>query len=186
MSLEHAILGFLEYKPLSGYCLKSAFNASVQHFWPADQSQIYRTLARIAERGWADVEIVEQDVRPDRKVYRITDEGKKELHRWLSAPLAPKTQRTAELIQIFFAGQLSDEEALAVFRGYVEQTRGLLEHLRDVPRESCDYEHEEPPKPRDEFFWWLTLNYGIHLTEAKLKWYEDIVKLLEQGKGDDS
>ena len=42
MSLEYAILGFLCYKPLSGYDLKKIFDNSVQHFWPADQGQIYR------------------------------------------------------------------------------------------------------------------------------------------------
>ena len=47
MSLEYAILGFLNYLPLSGYDLKKMFDTSVQHFWPADQSQIYRTLARL-------------------------------------------------------------------------------------------------------------------------------------------
>ena len=46
MSLEYAILGFLSYKPFSGYEMKKAFDNSVRHFWYADQSQIYRTLAR--------------------------------------------------------------------------------------------------------------------------------------------
>ena len=67
MSLEHAILGFLNYRAFSGYDLKKAFDTSVNHFWPADQSQIYRTLARLAERGWAEMEIVPQEDRPDRK-----------------------------------------------------------------------------------------------------------------------
>ena len=56
MSLEHAMLGFLCYTPLTGYDLKKAFDVSVRHFWPADQSQIYRTLARMAERGWVEME----------------------------------------------------------------------------------------------------------------------------------
>ena len=58
MSLEYAILGFLNYRPLSGYDLKKVFDNSVRHFWPADQSQIYRTLARLAEQGYVEQEIV--------------------------------------------------------------------------------------------------------------------------------
>ena len=38
MSLKHAILGFLSFAPLTGYDLKKAFDRSVQHFWPANQS----------------------------------------------------------------------------------------------------------------------------------------------------
>ena len=44
MSLDHAILGFLNYRRYSGYDLKKIFDKSVRHFWPADQSQIYLTL----------------------------------------------------------------------------------------------------------------------------------------------
>jgi len=40
MSLQHAILGFLNYKSLTGYDLKKIFVAAVRHFWAADQSQI--------------------------------------------------------------------------------------------------------------------------------------------------
>jgi len=55
MSLEYAILGFLNYHPYTGYDLKKIFDNSVQHFWVADQSQIYRTLIHLTEgdsRAW--------------------------------------------------------------------------------------------------------------------------------------
>ena len=72
MSLDYAILGFLNYRPLSGYDLKKMFDTSVQHFWTADQSQIYRILARLAKQKWVQVEVIEQTSRPDRKIYHIT------------------------------------------------------------------------------------------------------------------
>ena len=70
MSLEHAILGFLNYRPFSGYDLKKIFDTSVRHFWPADQSQIYRTLSRLEENGFAEMEVVEQEDRPDQPGYQ--------------------------------------------------------------------------------------------------------------------
>ena len=39
MSLEYAILGFLNYRPLSGYDLKKVFDNSVRHFWPIHSSK---------------------------------------------------------------------------------------------------------------------------------------------------
>ena len=79
MSLEYAILGFLNYRPLSGYDLKKVFDNSVRHFWPADQSQIYRTLTKLAEQGYVEQEIVRGLDRPDRKEYRITPAGREAL-----------------------------------------------------------------------------------------------------------
>ena len=68
MSLEHAILGFLNYEPMSGYDIKKIVDISVSHFWPAVQSQIYKTLARMEKEDWLTVETISQDPRPPRKV----------------------------------------------------------------------------------------------------------------------
>ncbi len=76
MSLKHAILGFLNYQPQTGYELKEVFDDSVQHFWSADQSQIYRTLNELMAENYVTMEVVPQDNRPNRKVYSITTSGR--------------------------------------------------------------------------------------------------------------
>lgn len=176
MSLDHAILGFLNYEPMSGYDLKSVFDMSVKHFWPADQSQIYRTLSKLAEQGYAEIERVQQEDKPDRKVYHITESGKTELHRWLTTGISLCGDRCAQLIQIFFAGGLTDEEILIMLRGMAEETRkglGMLQAIKEHAREP------ENAKPRDSFFWWLTLDKGIHMTHASLEWFEKVIAQIE-------
>jgi PadR family transcriptional regulator, regulatory protein AphA len=182
MSLDHAILGFLSYKPLSGYDLKAVFDLSVQHFWPADQSQIYRTLSRLAESGLTEIEVIEQEERPDRKVYHITEQGREELHRWLTDPPPPKEKRMADLVQIFFAGRLTDDEILAIFKQYADRSRQVLDRLHVVPDEAKTRECHEAAEERDAFFWGLTLECGIRMTEAGLAWIEDVIGRLERGE----
>ncbi|MHB9134681.1 MAG: PadR family transcriptional regulator [Armatimonadota bacterium] len=181
MSLEHAILGFLQYGPSSGYDLKGLFDLSVQHFWPADQSQIYRTLARLAEHGWAEREVIEQEDHPDRKVYHITEAGRETLRDWLSHPQPLKGARSASLIQVFFAGQLADEEILAIFRHAADQCRAELAHLRRIP-EHCDSMIPSTTSPREVFCWMLTLECGIQSTEAHLAWLESVIARIERGE----
>lgn len=135
MSLSHAILGFLNHRPYSGYNLKKVFDASVRHFWPADQSQIYRTLSRMSQNGWTETEIIRQESRPDRKLYHITAAGREELHRWLTTPLPPEPQRSADMIQVFFAGELSDEEALEIFARAAENIRAGMAQYQQITRE---------------------------------------------------
>jgi DNA-binding PadR family transcriptional regulator len=179
MSLEHAILGFLRYRPLSGYDLKKAFDVSVHHFWPADQGQIYRTLARMTERGWVEVEVIPQESRPNRKVYHVTETGQEELHRWLAIPLSPEQARIPWLIQVFFAGQLTDEEILALFEREAEQLRARLERYARVPQESAGYV-EAVGSPREIFFWMLTLEYGVTVNQAALEWIEGVIERLRR------
>ena len=133
MSLEHAILGFLNYKPLSGYDLKKTFDASVRHFWPADQSQIYRTLSRLQEEGKTSVEVVDQADRPDRKVYHITPAGKQELLRWLGSTLEVEPARSPQMIQVFFAANLPDEAILKLFEDGAAYLAPGGGHVRFLP-----------------------------------------------------
>ena len=180
MSLEFAILGFLQYGPSSGYDLKTIFDLSVQHFWPADQSQIYRTLARLAERGWAEREVVEQEDHPDRKVYHISDAGRSALRDWLTTPLSHQGGRSAALIQVFFAGQLADEEILALFRHAAEECRQGLAQLRSIPAQ-CPSLTPAAASPREIYCWMLTLECGIHMTEAHLAWLESVISRIHSG-----
>jgi DNA-binding PadR family transcriptional regulator len=181
MSLDHAILGFLHYGPSTGYDLKALFDLSVQHFWPADQSQIYRTLSRLTEQGLVAMERVEQEERPDRKVYRLTPAGQEALHDWLTTPLAMKGGRNAHLVQVFFAAQLSDEEILAIFRRAAAQCRAGLAQLGDIPAQAVPY-REALNSPRDYFCWSLTLECGMRMSEAYLAWLDSVIARIERGE----
>ncbi len=181
MSLEHAVLGFLHYRPYSGYDLKKIFDASVRHFWPADQSQLYRTLARMNEKDWVEIETVPQESRPDRKLYHITESGRAELHRWMTTPLPPEVQRSAEMIKVFFAGRLSDEEFLAFFEETAAQMRAGLAHYAQIPRTLETY-REYTTSPREFFFWMLTLDVGIYTLQANLDFIENLIQRIRNGE----
>ena len=181
MSLEHAILGFLNYHPSTGYDLKKIFDTSVQHFWPADQSQIYRTLTRLTEQGYAEMERVPQEDRPDRKVYHITEAGRAELLSWLSGPPSLSAPRSAALIQVFFTGQLSDEEILAKFESFAAVMRAVLSQYDRVPDQIAPFQ-EEIPSRREHFFWLLTLENGIRGMRASLEWAESVIERIKNGQ----
>jgi PadR family transcriptional regulator, regulatory protein AphA len=181
MSLDHAILGFLNYHPYSGYDLKKIFDNSIRHFWPADQSQIYRTLSRLEENGLAEMERVLQEDRPDRKVYHITEAGRAALREWLSGPPPLGEPRSAPLIQVFFSAQLSDEEILAKFEGYAAIMRAILSQYDQVPAQIGPFQ-EEIPSPREHFFWLLTLENGLTSMRANLAWAESVIERIKSGQ----
>jgi PadR family transcriptional regulator, regulatory protein AphA len=181
MSLEHAILGFLNYRPYSGYDLKKIFDTSVQHFWPADQSQIYRTLSRMSEKGWMEIEVIRQEARPNRKLYHITQAGQEELRRWLLTPLPPEESRNADMIQVFFAAQLSDQEILGIFERAAALMRSGLLHYSQIPRNIEAYS-TYTSSPREFFFWMLTLDVGIHNLQSNLEFIENLIQRIRNGE----
>lgn len=181
MSLDYAILGFLNYHPYTGYDLKKIFDTSVRHFWPADQSQIYRTLSRLMENGLVEMEKVPQTDRPDRKVYHITQAGSAELLKWLSGPPPLGEPRSAPLVQVFFSGQLSDDVILEKFEGYATVLRAVLAQYDQVP-EQLEVHRAELNSPREYFFWLLTLENGIRSMRANLEWAESVIERLKSGQ----
>ena len=181
MSLDYAILGFLNYHPSSGYDLKKIFDSSVRHFWPADQSQIYRTLARLTEKNLVAMEKIPQQDRPDRKVYHITDNGREQLMRWLIESAQMDEPRSAALIQVFFAGILTDEEILVKFEAFALILRQVLERYDKVPDQLGPFQ-QDITSPREHFFWMLTLENGNRSMRANLEWAESVIERIKSGQ----
>jgi hypothetical protein len=79
------------------------------------------------------------------------------------------------LIQVFFAGQLSDKEIIEMLERSAEKLRMLLAGYAQVPEESAEC-RELVESPREEFFWMLTLDWGIHSARSQLEWLEGIIQ----------
>ena len=181
MTLEYAVLGFLSYQPFTGYDLKKMFDTSVRHFWSADQSQIYRTLAKLTDLCWADCVTVEQSDRPDRKVYHITEAGRIAFLEWLRGPFPVQDNRSGPLVQVFFSANLDDEAVIAKFEMAVEIFRTVLARYEQVPQQAETY-MQQVPSPRDHYFWMLTLDLGVRTMRANLEWAESVLAAARAGK----
>ena len=96
-TLGYALLGLLAREPLSGYDLAQRLKGRVGFFWQARHSQIYPELGRLEAAGLVRHAVVEQQDRPDKKVYTIAEAGTVPLpHRSLCHPAdlatRPRTQ----------------------------------------------------------------------------------------------
>lgn len=178
MSLKHAILGFLSFVPLSGYDLKKAFDRSVQHFWPANQSQIYRTLAQLDEEGLVEKEVIEREERLDMKIYNITAAGRAELHQWLSTPLPEHDTREPFLIQVYFGGRLSDAEILNLLRLKLREIEERLAVYATVYQMSQNAP-SQIVDPRTIFFGMLTLELGYINSQSDAAWLRSAIERVE-------
>jgi len=175
MSLEHAILGFLRERPMTGYDLKNvSFDESASHFWTADQSQVYRTLDRLEARKLVRAKRVRQTSRPDRKVYSITSAGTDELDAWIARSDPPPSLRDPFLIRLRFAADLPDDDLLGLLR---DRRDALQERLESLRLRSA----EEPAEPPDRtaLLHRLTLDAAAADVRTEIDWLDDSLELLE-------
>lgn len=178
MPLEHAILAFLAFlafQPLTGYDLKKYFDQSVAHFWSATQSHIYKALERLEERKLVTVTLVQQEGKPNRKEYQITDAGRAELRTWLTTPLPLDPVRQAWLIQIFFSHTSSNEALIALLEARRAAITARLTTYREDAQTAIEENARQIDNARAHELWQITLDYGIDYYEHELLWLEKTV-----------
>lgn len=167
MSLPHAILGFLQILPMTGYDLKTqAFDRTVAHFWSAVQQQIYRELEKMDDSGWVRCELELQTERPSRKVYHITDAGRAEFDAWLHQQQPVNQHREAFLIQLFFSAQLTNADIIALLEGQRAGHAAKRSALQQIVIPASD----DPQQQRRQALMQLTLDLGLQMEQMYLDW----------------
>lgn len=177
MALENIILGLLS-QPASGYDLKRTFDTVINYFWYADIAQVYRTLQRMETNGLLKSKELPSEQGPQRKVYRRTAAGRKQLHQWIRHTPEIGQERHAYVAQLVFLGELDRHE----------ETLRFLRQLRDAfTSRHAVLKHIEASEPdliesmnADDFHGFLGLRMGIQITEARISWYDDAIKLAEK------
>src|SRR6266581_3830376 len=183
MSLKHALLGFLNYGPMTGYELKKFFDSSVAHFWNAELSQIYPSLKQLESEGLVERQVEVQEDRPNRKVYSITEDGRGELVEWLASPAESEQVREPILIKVFFGAALSKQEIISVLRRQIEERNEYLQALEGSCAMISTFANAIGLK-RDALFWELTVEAGITHHRAEVEWAKQAIRRIE--KADDA
>ncbi len=182
MSLKHALLGILTISPMTGYQLKQFFDASVQHIWNAELSQIYPTLKQMEAERLVRKTVEIQDARPNRKVYHITQEGRAELRRWMRESPPATSIRDPFLIRVFFGTEIPPEDMLILLRRQMEEHQKLLAFSDTVLRQRIRKGVEELGNKRAGLFWSLTLDLAMRYRKAYIDWCENAIEAIERGE----
>ena len=179
MSLAHGVLGFLNYGSMSGYDLAKAFSSSVQFFWNAQNSQIYLVLDKLEKQGFATHELVIQTDKPSKKLYSITDAGRTEFLRWLAAPNESISVefKSAFLMKVFFAGNRTPAENVAMFKTFIDDCRSVLTSMGSIPGSVERYSQEVPAEA--PLYWQFDADFGYSYIKMCIEWAERCIEKLE-------
>lgn len=183
MPLPHAILVSLSEQSGSGYELARRFDRSIGYFWAASHQQIYRTLRVMESDGWVHVAVVEQQGRPDKKVYTVSAAGREELTRWISEPLSGRggsvaDNRTRDLAVKVRAAAFGDIDAL---RAQVDALRTERAELLDTYRGYQKLQFPDPARlSGSALHQYLVLRGGIRAEESAIDWLSEVSAALKE------
>jgi DNA-binding PadR family transcriptional regulator len=173
MALRNAVLAALLEGEASGYDLAKGFEASVANFWMATPQQLYRELERMERAGLIEARVVQQDRRPNKRLYTLTAAGLAALHDFTAEPSKPTAIRDELMVKVqaVDAGDLdavcaSIEERIARSQAKLARYANLRDHLLTGRTEAEHLSSAERIGP------YLTLLRGISLEQEDIRWAE--------------
>jgi PadR family transcriptional regulator, regulatory protein AphA len=195
MSIRNAILGFLSWKPFTGYELKKLFADSLSFHWSGNNNQIYGSLVELHKDGAVSIEVRQQEKLPAKKVYTITDAGRAELRAWLlSEPELPVFRSLAH-IQLAWSECLSDDELDGLLALYERKLSDQAIMCREVSRRAIERPSggseeggrspgaAEPRRSERERLLWRSINENqIAFYEHELSWTRTLRTRLKELK----
>lgn len=134
MDVKTVCLGMLTDGEASGYDLKKQFESTFAHFFAAGYGSIYPALSALAADGLVECREIPQQGKPDRKVYRITPQGREHLLAALAKPDPSHKVRSEFLATICFAHLMSDEQLNTVIDHRLEEIERYLEMFNDFEK----------------------------------------------------
>ena len=185
MSLKHGLLGIISSEgSMTGYELDKFFKGSLNYFWQAKTSQIYRELNTMEDLGWLTSERVIQEEKPNKKVYSITSQGKEELLKWL---LLPDTGLDGEiksplLMRIFFAGEAGEQgrvQAIKLLRELKQWCMSYRANIENVLKEIVEDEAGGAYSNHVKY-WKIVALSGEMSLNYHIDWADKAIAILEE------
>ncbi len=179
MSLAFGILGFLNYKSMSGYDLVKAFESSLEFFWHAQNSHIYLELKKLEKKGYISGETVIQSERPNKKIFSITDVGRKEFMNWLAKGDEEDVThfKSSFLMKMFFSGNMSPAQSIDMLRQFKADCENYLKKMDSIPESIEKYGTDK--ESYQTIYWQFTADFGYSFIKTCIEWTQRCIEKLE-------
>jgi DNA-binding PadR family transcriptional regulator len=179
MSLRFALLALLIDGEATGYELAKRFDRSVANFWHALPQQLYAELTRMEQDGLVEGEVVVQKTRPNKRVFSMTDRGRRALRDWFEEPARPTGIKDELLVRVYAADLVEPEPVLSMLEHALsahEQKLAMYESLREtIFRGRSEQEFVRSTRRVGPY---LTLKNGILYERAIVEWHRWAIEAL--------
>jgi PadR family transcriptional regulator AphA len=138
MNTRTLCLGVLSLGKASGYDIGKKMDEIFSHFVDIAHSSVYPALRGLDEEGLVKCEVVEQDSLPNKKIYELTDAGRKRLVEELAVLQPTFKVRSQFMLLMFFAEFLPTERLEQIFNERLNELNCFFGEAADIRKQMCD------------------------------------------------
>jgi DNA-binding PadR family transcriptional regulator len=158
-------MALLSEGPKYGFQLRQEFEEGTGDVWPLNVGQVYSTLQRLEHLGHIESDDLANE--GPQKVFRLTDEGRSELHRWLSTPTdmasPPRDELVIKVLSALRVPDIDVNEVIQLHRRYLVELMQQWTHLKD---DEADFD----------------LAFAL-VVDAELSRLDSVIRWLDQAEG---
>ncbi|OJF75727.1 MAG: PadR family transcriptional regulator [Treponema sp. CETP13] len=171
------ILGILlRYGPQHGYMIKKIVSEQLADFTEIKLPTIYYHLEALQKKGFLKANKEKTSSRPEKTIYYITEEGKKEFNTRLKATLKFEYFPTFNADSTFFFSEYLDKKDITQnLTSYMLKLQIIIEHVTNHQKEVLKIVPEEFKNETNIIFRHHLLHY-----KAEEQWAKETSELLEQ------
>ncbi|CAL9632051.1 PadR family transcriptional regulator [Streptomyces sp. enrichment culture] len=181
MALRNALMAALLQGEASGYDLAKEFDASVANFWMASPQQLYRELERMEGDGLITARVVEQERRPNKRLFSLTEAGYAAVRAYVTEPARPTAIRDELMVKVACADVGDLDAVRAAVAERMERARAKLDRYERLRQRLLAGRTEEQYVAEAERIGpYLTLLRGLAFERENLQWGEFALRTLER------
>jgi DNA-binding PadR family transcriptional regulator len=132
MDIKTLCLGVLCLQDATGYEIRRVFEQAFSYFHGAGYGSIYPALDKLTAEGLVTCHLERQDKRPDRKLFQVTEAGRKAFRRALAESAPDEKLRSDFLVQMFFAHLLETEDLARLLDRFEQELGHKLDYLNSL------------------------------------------------------
>ena len=177
VSFRHFILGLLVKRSMSGYDIRRLLRGLDWLLGNPSFGTIYPALHALLQDGLVTVEVVPHPTRPPRKIYTITEDGRRTVQEWVAQNPPSGIGLRSFIMHLILAGNSTRDSLTAHLRQRQEAVAAHHAALEQVVEELG-----EQQVGLGEI---AAIEYGLSIASAELAWLEGKLGELSTETGTD-
>jgi PadR family transcriptional regulator AphA len=168
-SFRHLILGLLQQQPMSGYDIKRLLKSLSWLIGNPSSGSLYPALRGLLNDGLVTVELAQHETRRPRKIYSVTEAGRRAFDEWIDEPVRSGAPLRIFLIRLMLADGHSPTSLVSC----LERRHAQVASQRRALERTVVGQRGGPRLGQH-----LAVDYGLALASAELEWLDKALSQL--------
>lgn len=178
--MDNIILGLLLLSNRTIYQLRERIDKGLNLMYSSSIGSIQAAIKKLLNCGYIDYEETVENGKY-KKVYRITESGKRYFFEWVNTPIEQQGVRCPGLVKVYFMGFSDKENRQASIQNYLSFLKEQYCALEILCEEAKNVEISESNK---EIFNYQLASaiYGKDLYQFNIDWFENLLSKMRYGE----